>query len=469
MAGRVIVVDSDVERAKSLSSKLNFIDYEPVVASSSEAVDRLAEDRDETLALMLGTVRSGAALSKAVRQLITEFGQLPVLILPHSDAQSEFAQELESRPFWRLDAPLNYRQVAEFLRRAEVHKRDPSYVFDRRMRPTGNSRSIREVHALIDQVSGFETTVLITGESGTGKELVAQRIHKLSPRHDRPFVPVNCGAIPADLLESELFGHEKGAFTGAINTRIGRFELAEGGTLFLDEIGDMSMPMQVKLLRVLQERSFERVGSNETKRCDVRIIAATHRNLEEAIKKGEFREDLYYRLNVFPIEMPPLRKRVEDLPSLIEDLVIGNESEGRGGVRLTTEAIEALALYEWPGNVRELANLVERLAIMHPTGEVAVRDLPEKYQIADGVSSCLMPSEVTESSVELELDAALQNGGINLKEHLLSVEVSLIRRAMREANGIVAGAARLLNLRRTTLVEKLRKYRLNEDLALSKN
>jgi len=469
MAGKVIVVDSDVERAKSLGAKLNFIDYDPLMVSDPEALHRLAVDHDEMLAVMLGSVRSGGALSKALGDLVTVHAELPVLILPYSDAQNEFEQELESRPSWRLDAPLNYRQVAEFLRRAEVHRRNPAYVFDRRMRPTGSSRSIREVHGLIDQVAGFETTVLVTGESGTGKELVAQRIHKLSPRHDRPFVPVNCGAIPADLLESELFGHEKGAFTGAINLRIGRFELAEGGTLFLDEIGDMSMPMQVKLLRVLQERSFERVGSNETKRCDVRIIAATHRNLEEAMKKGEFREDLYYRLNVFPIEMPPLRKRVEDLPSLIEDLVIGNESEGRGGVRLTAEAIEALAHYEWPGNVRELANLVERLAIMHPTGEVGVRDLPEKYQAADGVTLCLMPCGESPPGAKPELDYALPHGGINLKEHLLSVEVSLIRRAMREANGIVAGAARLLNLRRTTLVEKLRKYRLNEDLALSKN
>ncbi|MFW2405660.1 MAG: sigma 54-interacting transcriptional regulator, partial [Gammaproteobacteria bacterium] len=184
--------------------------------------------------------------------------------------------------------------------------------------PTGSSHRMGHVRRMIEQVAGFNTNVLITGESGTGKEWAARYIHALSQRSSQPFVPVNCGAIPPDLLESELFGHEKGAFTGAISARVGRFEAAEGGTLFLDEIGDMSLPMQVKLLRVLQERVFERVGSNRSRSCDVRIIAATHRDLEGAIGEGNFREDLYYRLNVFPIELPSLRERVDDLPDLVE-------------------------------------------------------------------------------------------------------------------------------------------------------
>jgi transcriptional regulator with GAF, ATPase, and Fis domain len=203
---------------------------------------------------------------------------------------------------------------------------------DRRARlPTGTSVLIRDVISLIRQVAGHDSTVLVLGESGTGKEVCARAIHDLSPRRNRPFVAVNCGAIPADLLESELFGHERGAFTGAVSARKGRFEIAEGGTLFLDEIGDMSPTMQVKLLRVLQERVFERVGNQVPMRCNVRIIAATHRNLEDSIQRGTFREDLFHRLNVFPIEMPALRARIEDLPLLVRDCIATNLSEGRAG------------------------------------------------------------------------------------------------------------------------------------------
>src|SRR6185437_6867007 len=210
--------------------------------------------------------------------------------------------------------------------------------------PTGTSAAIRDVIALIRQVAAFDSTALVLGESGTGKEVVARAIHDLSPRRSRPFVAVNCGAIPSDLLESELFGHEKGSFTGAIAARKGRFEIAEGGTLFLDEIGDMSPSMQVKLLRVLQERVFERVGNHTPIRCNVRIIAATHRNLEDSIQRGTFREDLFHRLNVFPIEMPALRTRIEDLPLLVRDCIATNMSEGRGRVQLSPRVLGALAL-----------------------------------------------------------------------------------------------------------------------------
>ena len=232
--------------------------------------------------------------------------------------------------------------------------------------PTGHSTRMTNVRRLIEQVAAFNTSVLITGESGTGKEWAARYVHELSPRADKAFVPVNCGAIPAELLESELFGHEKGAFTGAISTRIGRFEAAEGGTLFLDEIGDMSLPMQVKLLRVLQERIYERVGSNRPRPCDVRIIAATHRNLEAAIRDGSFREDLYYRLNVFPIELPPLRERLEDLPDLIANILERCRATGLSPVHMTPGAVRILKHYGWPGNIRELANLLERLCVLYP-------------------------------------------------------------------------------------------------------
>jgi sigma-54 specific flagellar transcriptional regulator A len=367
---------------------------------------------------------------------------------------------------------------------------------------SGNSLAIRRITTLIRQVAAHDSTVLLLGESGTGKEVAARTIHELSPRRNRPFVAVNCGAIPADLLESELFGHEKGSFTGAITARKGRFEIAEGGTLFLDEIGDMSVAMQVKLLRVLQERVFERVGNHVTVPCNVRIIAATHRNLEESIARGSFREDLYHRLNVFPIDMPPLRERLEDLPMLVREFIAQNAAEGRGRVQLSAGALAALARHPWTGNVRELANLIERLSIVCAGRVVEIRDLPPRYQPADGLD--LTPTEASGGLAALteaddaiivgseplndaavmqvlesdacvateppEPPAAIDAGtlmaaaavrlpaeGLDLRAFLTSIERRLIEQALESANGTVAHAARLLNLRRTTLVEKLRK------------
>ncbi|MGB1801283.1 MAG: sigma-54 interaction domain-containing protein, partial [Gammaproteobacteria bacterium] len=282
---------------------------------------------------------------------------------------------------------------------------------------------------------------------------------------DAPFHAVNCAAIPENLIESELFGHEKGAFTGAISARQGRFEMAEGGTLFLDEIGDMSLPMQVKLLRVLQERTFERVGSNKTITADVRIIAATHVDLETAIEGGRFREDLYYRLNVFPIDMPVLKDRVEDLPMLISDLTERLEHEGGVGISLTQTAIESLAHYSWPGNIRELANLIERLSILYPNGVIDVHDIPEKYQAKEVLDNLPEEDEV-ESDLSLRMPRLPKNG-VDLKDHINSIEASLIKQALDESNGVVAHAAKKLNMGRTTLVEKMRKLGMQRTEAAS--
>src|SRR5882672_3167197 len=243
--------------------------------------------------------------------------------------------------------------------------------------PIGASNAISGLDVLMRQVARYDSTVLIQGESGCGKELVARRIHELSARNEGPFVPINCAAIPRELLESELFGHEKGAFTGALTTRIGRFELASSGTLFLDEIGDMTLDMQVKLLRVLQERTFERVGSVEARRANVRIVAATHRDLEARVAEHSFREDLFHRLNVVPIRVPPLRERVDDLPALIEDLVRRGVAAGRPSVEFSALALECMRGYPWPGNVRELQNLIERLSIVCPGRVIERQDLPQ--------------------------------------------------------------------------------------------
>jgi sigma-54 specific flagellar transcriptional regulator A len=336
--------------------------------------------------------------------------------------------------------------------------------------PVGNSTAINELDVLMRQVARYDSTVLIQGESGCGKELVARRIHELSARGDGPFVPVNCGAIPRELLESELFGHEKGAFTGALTTRAGRFELADGGTLFLDEIGDMSLDMQVKLLRVLQERTFERVGSVEPRRANVRILAATHRDLEERVRLGEFREDLFFRLNVFPIRVPALRERVEDLPDLIAALISRGQAAGYSPIAFSDTALACLKAYRWPGNVRELQNLVERLSILHPGRRIEREDLPtvigERRRVAPASSPAPaeprapVPSDAGETASADGAVASFPSGGLDLREHLVSIEKQLIRRALDVADGTVAHAARLLKLRRTTLVEKLRKYEL---------
>jgi sigma-54 specific flagellar transcriptional regulator A len=348
--------------------------------------------------------------------------------------------------------------------------------------PTGSSPAVAAVNRLIQQVAPYDSTVLILGESGTGKEIAARAIHAASPRRQRPFVAVNCGAIPAELLESELFGHEKGSFTGAITSRKGRFEIAEGGTLFLDEIGDISLPMQVKLLRVLQERIYERVGSNTSSECDVRIIAATHRNLEESIVRGSFRGDLFYRLNVFPIEMPTLAARISDLPALIDAFVAQAAGRGRPRLRLLPETLEALGNYPWPGNIRELSNLIERLAILCPERPVGIGDLPARYRPADWTAPAIVPPPMTEEipqliasmaggeeteddavlpasvwNCEQESPTRLPENGVDLRAHLTLIERSLISQALQRSGGTVAHAARLLSLRRTTLVEKLRK------------
>jgi len=325
--------------------------------------------------------------------------------------------------------------------------------------PTGQSARMAAARRLIEQVAPFDTNVLITGESGTGKEWAARYLHALSSRQGRAFVPVNCGAIPADLLESELFGHEKGAFTGAIAARVGRFEAAEGGTLFLDEIGDMSLPMQVKLLRVLQERVYERVGSNRSRACDVRIVAATHRNLEDAIGAGRFREDLFYRLNVFPVELPPLRERKEDLAELIGGILERCRQRGQEPVTITGGALRILRCYDWPGNIRELGNLMERLCVLHPGQDVDIPNLPSRYTVnaplREGDRQVVARRAAAGPQPQ---DIELPSEGLPLKTYIEHIEIALIRRALVDTDGVVARAAERLQLRRTTLAEKMKRY-----------
>ncbi len=439
-SGKVLILDANITRATDFGRRLKYLNYEPLIADHDTSLSEFADQ--DVIAAVLGDLQAETGLDNVAREYRAEHAGVPFICFPEAVAA---APQLAGSHSWSLDLPLRRSQLLRLLQRAGRYQGQ-----DRRQRISGSSPSIRGVRKLIEQVADFDTNVLVTGQSGTGKELVARTIHQLSDRADKPFVPINCGAIPADLLESELFGHEKGAFTGAINSRIGRFELAEGGTLFLDEIGDMSLPMQVKLLRVLQERTFERVGSGKTQQCDVRIVAATHRDLPQAVEDGEFREDLYYRLNVFPIEMPPLFKRVSDLPQLLDELLISHCGDDTQNLRISPEAVQVLANYSWPGNIRELSNLVERLAIVKPEGIIDVDDLPPKYREAQ-------PEPAAEINYVSE---AMQMTHANLKEHLQNVEQDLIGQAMQASSGIVAKAARLLNMRRTTLVEKIGKYNI---------
>lgn len=467
----ILLMVEDLQCRHDLKTILEFMGEEIVTGG---------EDWSATLESMekpaLVIVEGASSRAEAVLQHLAEcHAGVPAVVMgdaPLSGLAASVAERIIARFSW----PPNYTQFVDTLYRAQVY-RDQYAVTQRRGHRrdvqlfrslVGTSRPVQHVRQLMSQVADKEVSVLITGESGTGKEVVARNLHYHSARRDKPFVPVNCGAIPAELLESELFGHEKGAFTGAISSRAGRFELAEGGTLFLDEIGDMPLNMQVKILRVLQERTFERVGGNRTQHADVRVIAATHKHLEGMIESGDFREDLYYRLNVFPIEMPALRERVEDIPLLINELISRMETEKRGSMRLNSAAILSLCRHEWPGNVRELANLVERLAIMHPYGVVGLQELPRKFRYVDDIDENQSLDETTlgiggAGLVGIDSPALLPVNGIDLKDYLGGLERTLIQQALDESDGVVARAAEKLRIRRTTLVEKVRKYGLREE------
>lgn len=461
----ILVIEEDEGRRQDLKAILQFLDFDKVSLSGCADWRQSIEELMDIVAIILGGCVSQDDVVRVFQEVKERTPGVPIIVL-RGEGAHYLPREFDHSVLTAIDFPVKYRQLTGALQQAQIFADSRQQTTQRRSPElfrslVGNSRSVRHVRKLVEQVANSDANVLILGESGTGKEVVARNLHYHSARRNKPFVPINCGAIPSELLESELFGHEKGAFTGAITARQGRFELAEGGSLFLDEIGDMSLHMQVKLLRVLQERIFERVGSNKPITADVRIIAATHRNLEEQIKAGQFREDLYYRLNVFPIEMPPLRERKDDIPLLINELITRMEHEKRGSVRLTPQAVMSLCNYHWPGNVRELANLIERLVIMHPFGVVDIYDLPEKFRLDKGDMVATLP-------VALEMDMSydpwavprLPREGLDLKEHINNLEYNLIKQALDDAGGIVAHAANRLKLRRTTLVEKMRKYGL---------
>ncbi|GAB1258106.1 transcriptional regulator FleQ [Aurantivibrio plasticivorans] len=476
---KVLVIDDDIDRRRDLKVVFEFLG-EPAVAAACNAWEDSARESasssQEFVAIALGQCDQATPLKDRLLAIRDWDKHCPVILIgDHEEVAEDWDPYLKHMIIESIPQPVTYANLLDTLYKAERYRQAFAAQQQGQDRPThlfrslvGSSSNIQEVREMMSRVADRDVTVLITGESGTGKEVVARNLHYNSPRRKGPFVPVNCGAIPAELLESELFGHEKGAFTGAISARAGRFELAEGGTLFLDEIGDMPLPMQVKILRVLQEKSYERVGGTKSFTTNVRIIAATHRNLEDMIEAGTFREDLYYRLNVFPIEMPSLRERAEDIPLLLNELVARLESEKRGSIRFNSSSVMSLCRHEWSGNVREMANLVERMAIMHPYGVVGVNDLPPKYRHIDASEEEVfeLPEEDVSARkepmvVSLNDRALLPETGIDLKEYLNGLERNLIQQALADTGGVVARAAEHLAIRRTTLVEKMRKYGLS--------
>lgn len=388
---------------------------------------------------------------------------------------SQAVQAMQNGAVTVLQAPINEAVLFEQLQRiiqlppqataASWHANtqedhSPSHISRKSRLMRGRSDALELVYRMISRVAPNNTNVLITGESGVGKELIAQEIHSASRRKDGPLIIVNCAAIPENLLESELFGHKRGAFTNATSDRDGRFRQADGGTIFLDEIGEMKLDLQSKLLRVLQEREFQPVGGNETIRGDFRVLAATNQELESLVERGLFRKDLYYRLSVFPIQVAPLRERREDIPELIEHFIVEfNEDRFTEITGIGSSIMDQLVSYDWPGNIRELRNVVERMVILRGEGELLFEDLPERFLKAHATS--ISVPEPAAASVIPASSLALPANGLNLKQAVMAYEMTLIKQALEQTSGNKNQAAQLLSINRTTLVEKIKRLKIS--------
>jgi len=450
---KILIAEDDDLNRQNLTELLESCGYEVhAVADGRQALETYVQDVYDLVVTDLRMPNmDGLELLKQVKELNAE--QLVILVTGYGSVQTA-VDAMKMGAFDYITKPLKDDLVRITVSRALSFARLKEENVDLKDRlqdkfdfgkMIGYSDSMKKVFEKIEKVAKTDSTVLIHGESGTGKELVARAIHFNSDRKYRPLVPVNCGAIPEELLESELFGHEKGAFTGAIRTRIGRFELAQGGTIFLDEIGDMSPSLQVKVLRVIQEKQFERIGGVKTMTVDVRIITATNQDLEALVAAKKFREDLYYRINVIPIYLPPLRERGIDMAILANHFLKKfNEQKKRNVKAIDAKAMAALTSYPWPGNVREMENLIEMLVVMKEDGVVTLEDLPNKIRKLNQGPAAVCPLD-------------LPDEGVDFNKMLVEYERDLILRALDKCGGVKNKAAKLLNLKRTTLVEKLKR------------
>jgi two-component system response regulator AtoC len=483
MSARVLIADDEASLRKVLASALKKEGYDVVtVKSADEALDVLeassAPDTDEPFSLLISDVRMpGIDGMQLLLKVKKRFKDLPVVMLTAHGTVDLAVQALKQGAFDFITKPYERDDLVAVVKKAIAHRdrdeREPSMVAtgagaDDERTLVGTSARIRQVIDVIDRVADSPSTVLVTGESGTGKELVALALHKKSSRRDKPFIRINAAAIPPTLIEAELFGHERGAFTGAVTSKPGRFELADGGTMFLDEIGELPVDMQVKLLRVLQEQTFERVGGIKTLRVDIRLIAATNRDLKKAIVDGGFREDLYWRLNVVPIELPPLRERAEDIPLLVEEFRKKlNRRLNRNIESISPEAMTVLQRYDWPGNIRELENIVERTLLFCDGLVVGVDDLPPDLRARVVIASEEGRAGVADVSAKLReatLDASAASGSMKdiVRMATAELERDLITRALEETQGNVTHAARRLKISRKSLQIKMKELGLRE-------
>ena len=454
---KILVVDDDVRIRDFLYDVLMEEGYEVSTAENGEMAIEMLRSQDFHVVLTdlkmpkvdgLQVIKESQTLnSQGVGILITGYGTIKSAV----DAMKAGAYDYVTKPFQIDEIKIVIERALEHhrLQRENVSLRKQlkrKYKFENII---GDSEAIQEVFQMIEKVADSDSTILIRGDSGTGKELIARAIHFNSYRRERPLIPVNCGAIPEDLLESELFGHVKGAFTGATTTRIGRFELAHNGTIFLDEIGDMSPSLQVKVLRVLQEQEFERVGGTNTIRVNVRVIAATNQNLEDAVVERTFREDLYYRLNVIPIFVPPLRDRKSDIPLLAHHFIERFNREKKKKVdHISSEIMDYFLHYDWPGNVRELEDTIERLVILKGRGSIVPKDLPDKIR--------------NKGQYHVLRKIQIPDDGVCFKTAVNEFEKELILQALNKTDWVKNKAAKMLNLKRTTLVEKMKKTNIEQ-------
>jgi DNA-binding NtrC family response regulator len=452
---RILIVDDSQEILSNLSECLTESGYDVDTSTDGATGISMLESRFYDV-ILIDLRMPGVDGMEVLKHAKENSPDSLCIILTGYGTIKNAVEAIKSGAFDYLTKPVKLEEVLVTIKRALEHrnlKRENINLRDQLKKKyrfeniIGDSERMQKVFETIDKVADTDSTILILGDSGTGKELVAKAIHYNSYRRNGPFVPVNCAAIPSELLESELFGHERGAFTGAIRTRIGRFELANGGALFLDEIGDMTPVLQSKLLRVLQEREFERIGGIKAIKTDIRVIAATHQDLKKAVQQQRFREDLYYRLNVIPIEIPPLRERRSDISLLVHHFLNHfRKTKKKKIVGMADDVLQRLMEYDWPGNVRELENMIERIVILTNNETIVMEDLPEKLQSiseADHARGLSLPEE-----------------GISLETAVNDFEKELILQALNKTGWVKNKAAQMLHLNRTTLIEKIKRQNL---------